>query len=571
MTHRAAGPHGRPRRFRTPARRTFAATSLLTLALTTAPATGAQSLGVDGPRGCVPFGTAQLPPGLPSSGGRIGLDRLPAYDGDRAPSRVDLRTPSTQFNRFYKFALADGAMLARPRESGEPWRIVPTPDCLRGHIVGLSVDDDEMVAVDESGWMYTMDNATHDPIAWNWTSGWGAPLWAGAGQKVPGSRAAQAEGGTALADRLARNSWSLSIASPWDNKTYADLAGREHPVGMAKMTMVPALTGDGSRITYADPWLPNDDSYEIGGPLDGRFRSVALSASGSTSFVVNRYGDMYTRTFDFDSSGSDSVFFRYSWEDQSGKPSADNLFAELLDRNTAAVQLPAPDWTRQPKIDGEITSAITIASTGQGPNARELRVEGSRDGETGFWHKMLTDPGWQFTATGAAPLGDRLENSLEDRSADTLAPPSPWSFTAPLPSRNAAIDSDTLIDIGLPYSVVDPRALDAAGPGAAPSGYELVVDAFDPAATTRPATVSTPGGASIPVLLHSADGMRMLPRAAGLDAEPRHLVGAIEIPQKAFDSRAADPELAAFVNSWTKGKRIAPITMSATDHDLVVR
>jgi hypothetical protein len=110
------------------------------------------------------------------------------------------------------------------------------------------------------------------------------------------------------------------------------------------MTMLPALTGDGSRITYADPWLPNDDSYEIGGPLGGRFQAESLSAAGSTTFVMNKYGDMYTRTFDFDSSGPDSIFFRYSWDDQSDKPSAPNLVVETLDRSTAAIQLPAPDW-----------------------------------------------------------------------------------------------------------------------------------------------------------------------------------------------------------------------------------
>ena len=72
------------------------------------------------------------------------------------------------------------------------------------------------------------------------------------------------------------------------------------------------------------PVAANDDSYEIGGPLGGRFQADSLSAAGSTTFVMNKYGDMYTRTFDFDSSGSDSIFFRYSWEDQSDKPSAPN-------------------------------------------------------------------------------------------------------------------------------------------------------------------------------------------------------------------------------------------------------
>ena len=549
--------------------RALAATaSLLVLGATASPiSASAQSANAPGgPQACVPFGTAQLPPGLPSGGGQFGLENLPTYDAGHAPTRVDLRTPTTQFNRFYEFALVDGAMLTRPRsEDQQPWRHVPTPSCLRGNVVAISVDDDEMVAVDDLGWMYTMDNATQHPITWNWTSAWGAMLWAAPGQKVPGSTA------DAAPARVHENSWALSVASPWDTKEYTDIAGRTHPVGMAKMTMAPALTGDGSRITYADPWLPNDSSYEIGGPLGGRFKSTSLSAAGSTTFVINEFGDMYTRTFDFDSSGSDSVFFRYSWEDQTGKPSASNLMFELFDRGTAAVQLPAPDWAQQPKIDGEITSAISISSTGPGPDQRELRVEGRQGETTGFWHKMLRDAAWTFEPTGSELHGDLLANSPEDRSADTLAPPSPWSFTAPLPSRDAMVDADLLLDIGLPYSVVDPRLLDAAGQGAAPSGYELSVDEFDPAATTRGATVRTPSGESIPVLLHSADGMRMYPRAAGLDGQPRHLIGAVELAPEVFDSRGSDPAVTGFVDEWMKGKRIAPVTMSATDHDLVVR
>ncbi|CRK49915.1 conserved exported hypothetical protein [Rhodococcus sp. RD6.2] len=528
----------------------LAAAAALLAALSFTPPTSAAPAST--PAGCVPFGTAQLPPGVPSGGGHLGLTALPEHLGADTPSSVELRTPTTQFNRFFDFVLVGNALLVRPRESTEPWRYVPMPECLRGRLVGISLDDDELVAVDESGWMYTMDNASQDPIWWNWTSAWGAPLWLDSGQQVPDARPGR---------------WALSVSSPTDNQTYTDIAGRIHYVGLGKMTMVPALTGDGSRITYADPWLPNDDSYEIGGPLGGRFRATALSAAGSTTFVTNEFGDMYTRTFDFDSSGSDSIFFRYSWDDQSGKPTAPNLIVETLDRSTAAIQLPAPAWVHQPKIPGEITSAISVHSTGPGPGRRELRVEGSRDGEDGFWHKDLDAPAWEFTPTGAARLGTPLQNSPQDRSADTLAPPAPWNLSGSLPARDGAIDAQVLVDIGFPYSVVDPRMLDAVGSHATPSGYRLEVTAFDPAATTRPATVVAPNGSRIPVLMHTADGLRMTPRGPGLDDDPRHLIGAIEIPE---DSEAT-PAHDAFVRDWMRGKMIAPITLSATDSDLVVR
>jgi len=511
---------------------------------------------VAGPAGCVPFGTAQLPPGAPSTGDRTGLDTFAAYRGANAPARVDLRTERTQFNHYWEFALVDGELLTRPREAGAPWRIVRLPSCLNGAITAISLDDDELVGIDRDGWIYTMDNVTQSPLLWNWTSGWGALLWLGPGRTLPDTRT----GG-----------WALSVTSPTANGEYADIAGRVHPSGQAKMTMIPALTGDGSRITYADPWLPNDNSYEIGGPLGGRFRSESLSAAASTTFVMNRYGDMYTRTFDFDSSGSDSVFFRYSWEPQTGKPSATDLNQETWDRSTAAVQLPAPDWTQQAKIPGEITSSITVISTGPGVEKRELRVEGRDNGRTGFWRKDIHAPSWTFVPTDSPLQGGPMENSATDRSAETLAPPKPWNLSAALPSREAAVDGQTLIDIGLPYSVVDPRLLDAVGLHAGPSGYRLEVTNFDPAATTRDAVVVTGTGSRISVQLHTADGMRMTPGHVGLTSTPRHLIGAIEIPQAAYLQRAEDPELAQFVNSWMRGKSIAPITLSATTADLVIR
>ncbi|WP_305095397.1 hypothetical protein [Prescottella sp. R16] len=525
--------------------------------LTAAPASAAPS----GPASCVPFGTAQLPPGLPSMGARDGLATLPPFLGDHAPSSVELRTQTTQFNKFWDFALVDdGALLTRPRawngENAEPWRYVPLPDCLRGTLVGISADDDELVALDADGWIYTMDNASQTPLTWNWTSAFGAPLWTAGGKRLLGGEAGQ---------------WALSVASPWDNQTYADVAGRLHYFGLAKMTMVPSLTGDGSRITYADPWLPNDDSYEIGGPLGGRFKSVALSSSASTTFVTNEYGDMYTRNFDVDGSGSDSIFFRYSWDDQTGKPTAPNSAFESWFKGYAAIQLPAQDWVRQPKIPGDITSAISVHSTGVGPDARELRVAGSRDGVTGFWHKHLTASGWEFTATGAELPGTPLANSPRDRSADTLAPAAPWTLSTDLPSRDAWVDGQVLVDSVLPYSILDPRLLDQVGLHAGPSGYRLTLEHFDPVATTRTATVTAPDGAEIEVIVHTADGLRFAPRGAGLDGNPRHLVGAIEIPQKQFDARGNDPVLDAFVRDWMRGKQIAAITLSATDHDLVVR
>src|SRR3954452_18546960 len=110
-----------------------------------------------------------------------------------------------------------------------------------------------------------------------------------------------------------------------------------------------------------DPWLPADDSYEMCGPERGRVRTSAMSAAASTVFVMNRAGGLWTRLYDFDMSGADSFFLKYSYADQRGRPNP-------------VIQLPSADWVRQPRIRGAIRDAISIHKTGRGSDSRMLRV-----------------------------------------------------------------------------------------------------------------------------------------------------------------------------------------------------
>ena len=76
----------------------------------------------------------------------------------------------------------------------------------------------------------------------------------------------------------------------------------------------------------------------------------------------------------------------------------------------------------------------SVHSLGPGPNRRELRVEGLRGAESGFWHKDLVGDAWEFTPTGASLLGTLIENAPTDRSTDTLSPAAPWHLsTRPCP------------------------------------------------------------------------------------------------------------------------------------------
>src|SRR4051794_25681127 len=336
-------------------------------------------------------GTAGVPDQAPA--GPLGAipATWPEAPAGLLPSHVYLRTQTETFNRLYEFATRKGAIYVRARGAADKWRTMPLPLCFDGRVASISLDDDEMIALDDARRIYTMDNALKDPPSFNWTSRWGTPFWAGPGFAAPGGTIA----------------WSWSVISPQEDKHWTDPAGNHTEIGGGKVSHIWSLRTGGQRLTFNDPWLPLDESYEMCGPLRGRFRAVSLSTSGSEIFVIGAHGDLFTRLYDFDLSGHDAFFFHYSYEDQRGKG------------DSAPIQLPAAQWVMQPKIPGRITSAISVEKTGIDTLHRILRVEGEQDGTTGYWERDIASAaaaGWTFHATGAPPAGKELDNPRKDTS-----------------------------------------------------------------------------------------------------------------------------------------------------------
>ncbi|MEV6064392.1 hypothetical protein AB0L62_30720 [Nocardia asteroides] len=463
--------------------------------------------------GCLPVGTVGTPE-VTVDDSTAGLESF-APATIALPDQVYLRGTTESFNRRWSFAARDGNVYVKEAAAQGGWRAVALPGCLAGTIAGVSADDDEVMMIDRDGRFVTMDHALSAPKDWNWSSRYGTPLWTGPGNTLPPG---------AL-------SWSWSVLSPNEDHVWTDTAGNEHPVGGAKVSHVFALTHGGQRIQYVDPWLPVDHSYEMGLPFGGRFQAVALSTSASTSLIVNRYGDFYTRLYDFDISGADTVFFRYSYQDQRGLPEAPDMLAERVDSRYAAIQLPAPDWVAQPKVPGEITDRLSIHRTGPGSAARELRVEGRDGGRTGFWRKSLTDPAWTFVATGQPLTGAALENSPADRSQDTLGPVSPYDYR-----------------------------------GTAPQGWTATIRAFDPAASPTALRVEFPDGATVDLVLHTVDGLRQTPQQPGLTAQPRVFDGTVEVPARLLDTLDAQPvAVRDFVRNTLGGNRFTGTAVEVTD------
>lgn len=437
-------------------------------------------------------GTAGLPDQAPADEGPGITAAWPEAEVEGLPESVPLRTQTETFNRRYEFVTRDGRLFGRNRDAGDPWREMALPLCFAGRVRSLSLDDDELIAIDSARRIYTMDNALKDASLFNWTSRWGTPVWTGLGYTLPG----------------AVRAWAWSVISPLEDATWTDPAGNRTAVGGGKVSHIWGLRTGGRRLTFWDPWLPLDQSYEMCGPHRGRFRAVNLSASGSHVFVVGRRGDLFTRLYDFDISGHDPVFFSYSYEDQRGKGDG------------SPIQLPAEAWTRQPKIPGTITSAISIHKTGTGAEHAILRVEGRRRGASGYFERDIADPrsaGWTFHATGLPLRAARLPNPRRNTSRRGLAPRRELRYRLRRPGLR----------------------VDLTGFTAYCSPARLRVRADGVTRTYR---------------LHHIDGLRQQARGRGLDDVPRAQSGALEGPRGTFetvDLTATRDEIRLSQRGWT--------------------
>jgi hypothetical protein len=403
------------------------------------------------------------------------------------PENVHLRTDTESYNRRYLFALRDGRVWykSNPAFSDEQpdWRAAPMPACLVDTLIGIAADDDELIAIRRNGDIYGMDNILKAPLLFNWTSRWGPPVWTGLlGYHIPQDYRA----------------WSWTVISQSEDGNWTDPADNLHPVGAGKVSHIWVLSADGQRYTYIDPWLPRDLAYEMCGPLRGRFKAVNISSSGSTILSINRYGDLYTRHFDFDLQGCNEVFFNYSFDDQRGIANP-------------KIQLPSFDWVRQPKVPGEITHNISLHKLGANMVHRIMRIEGrDAQGQTGYWEKDIVDldaAAWQFVHTDAPLRGTLLDNRPYDSSLLDIGDHEDLRYSRNLEQRHT-----------LPTTLA--------------GDDDWAAELLDFNVYCSPATlrIHTGGGETMDLILHSTDQIRQLPRGRGLDDDPRKFRGAIEVP-----------------------------------------
>jgi hypothetical protein len=313
------------------------------------------------------------------------------------PDVVYIKTRTQTFNSYHYYILKDGLIWHKGikgepqewtifRETGLPHNSAEKNFQAPKYIVEISADADELVALSDEGRFYR--------FCFEWILLRPTNQWVDL-QGFPTSE------GLYMDRRVAKNrAWALGKRND-QVKYYEDPFGNQHHNGTQEIATTYVLLEDGQEICYADTGLPCDFSRNFLGPERGTFKASALSAGGSTIFLINDAGEMYTRIADFDITGCDPMLFKYTYV-----PYTSNLTGYDYGSNLTPWALPPEDWRPQPAIPLEgkaaITRHITILQNGQGNAARELRVAGYNPrGETGYWSKPIFAPAWEFVP---APL-----------------------------------------------------------------------------------------------------------------------------------------------------------------------
>lgn len=333
----------------------------------------------------------------------------------KKPDQIFIKTATQTFCTRFEFCLDDGRIWYKSRErtgNVHDWELLTHTGIPHSkaegfvepeRIVEIAADGDTLFAFSADGRLYQCyfeRTTVTKPFTWIDTFGWPdkAPLVQNA--LVSGNR-----------------SWAVGTRRK-DVLWYDDPNGNPHHYGTMGIETIYFLSADGQRIRYADTGLPADFSHCLLGPERGAFLARSLDASASTLFVINDSGEMYTRLADFDTIGSDPMFFKYTYRKETYRYSGDDYRS-----NFTPWALPGEDWRKQPPIPlsgkARISDCITILQNGRGNSARELRVAAlSANGESGYWTKNIFDPEWQFRP---APL-EIPESAFLDLSRDSPVP-----------------------------------------------------------------------------------------------------------------------------------------------------
>lgn len=426
------------------------------------------------------------------------------------PEAITIKTRAQTFNSFHYYLVHDGLIWYKgvTRATGPSrWTLFMKTGLPKNNkqdefyaprkIVEISADADELVALSDEGWFYRIvfkKETLRSDTAWEDVHGWptATPL------KLNGSISTN-------------RGWAVGKRSE-AVRYYEDIFGNQHHYGTAGIMTNYVLLADGQEIRFADPGLPSDFSRTLIGPERGTFIAENLAVSASTIFLIGAAGEMYTRLADFDTIGSNPMFFKYTY-----KPFVSKVPGTKYKSILEPWALPSEDWRAQPKIPlrnrAAITRRISIVQNGMGNAARELRVAGrDAEGETGYWSKPIFGDTWSFVR---APLSlsatDFLHPEAFSERKGPRGPNADRSYSGSLWKNDQAVPDIT-------FEVPDFNILEGS--------CRLIIRR---------------GEERVSIILHPQEAWTYIKRVSpGRDGTPKLYLATIEIPPGAFDGASAN-------------------------------
>ena len=456
------------------------------------------------------------------------------------PVAIYIKTPARTFNLFFYFALDDeGRIWFKSIAGASPATELVAPDWqLFGtglpanekrrtfvsprRIESINADLDEVMAVSDEHRLYSLrwfENPVfkEDVAAGTWADVHGWP--------VHGALVFDAHVVVNRGWAIGRRTRSFVL--------FEDIAGRTFDGGGGLSTYY-VLTAEGTSIAFSDSGLPPDFSHTIGGPDRSTFIAEAMEVCADTIFVINAYGELRTRMIDFDTDGSDTMFFVYSYDRTDTRPDA--------------IAIPAEDWFAHKPIPlegrAQIATRLAIVLTGKHNRDRELRVAGyDRDRRPGYYAKRIFDQElgsparidsdtWRFTIDDSIAIDpDRLlDPACTDPDPQRAATRTIAPVVASPPRRTATHDMAFAGELRVDGTRID-----------------VTAEILDFNLEWSPAQmVFHSGAASIAVTLHTAEKWYHLLRFdPGHDGTPKEFQATLELTPEALAT--ADPILRTVV------------------------
>ncbi|MBU47914.1 MAG: hypothetical protein CL920_04380 [Deltaproteobacteria bacterium] len=355
------------------------------------------------------------------------------------PEKLHFRTRTQTFNQSTYFILRDGRIWYKPIEKKDAtWKLLGKTGLPEGcdlkrfgppeKLVSITADGIHLQALSAKGIFYRGDNI-RDGIGggFSWKDAWGWPASDGPGLTSPFG---------------AGVIWDVADSHSTDLTYYEDGNGTRHHIGFGVAHLY-MLGTKGKKIYFNDWWLPADFSRQACGPRRGTFKAINMSVSGSTIFLINEKGSMFTRMHDFDISGENPML-TYTFVNK--KPPAH------------VRKLPMPPWRKQPALPtgAKITKKITIIQNGQGNAARELRVEGELNGQVGYFYKAIFADKWSFRKTDHK-ITDSFLNTVTENEQASYTNPEGKTFQGTL--RREGVEGDVSFSFVNFHMVCSPATL----------------------------------------------------------------------------------------------------------------